>query len=93
MPRVNLRESDKWDNDFRNIVRIQMAVANIKSPAALSRKLGISPTAMYDKIKNPDQLTLKELRKLHKILHLTDEHMARFTGVKYNGATAKNVTA
>ena len=54
-------------------IRVSMATTKINSVNDLSRRTGIKGTTMHCRMKNPETMTLAELRQIAKVTNMSDE--------------------
>ena len=57
-------------------LKVGMAQANIRSVPELSKRTGIKQTTLYSRIKNPETLTVGELRQIARTCHMSRELIA-----------------
>ena len=59
------------------LLKEYMAAAHIESITELSERTGIARRTLYDRINDPSTIRIYELMYLDKLLHFTDEDLAR----------------
>lgn len=74
-------EINKKNNDFRAIVRAGMERQGIRNWRDLIRRWGLPEATGYSRIRQPETITVRELRVLVAILRMDEE------GKKQLGAT------
>lgn len=70
MPRTKLGAAQYAAEDFRREVRVKMGYYGIRSQRALAAAAGIDPCTLSRRLRDPQTLSLMEIGRLHKVLHL-----------------------
>lgn len=60
---------------FANYVRSRMALLGIERIEDVAVKLGISEPTMYKRLKDPEGMKIRELRKLAAVLRVSVEEL------------------
>lgn len=77
MPRSLVKNIPEEQNDIlRGSIKNLMEIRRTDIPG-LAKKTGIKRSTLYSKIRDPDKLTLRELRGLYKALQVPDEEKER----------------
>ena len=69
MPRTKLAAAQYAISDFQREVRVKMAYYSL-TQKDLAHEIGLDPSALSRRLKDPKKITLAELESLHRILHL-----------------------
>ena len=69
MPRTKLGSTQYAAEDFRREVHARMSYCGL-SQGDLARKVGMDPSTLSRRLKDPRRLTLGELEGLHRVLRL-----------------------
>lgn len=59
--------------DATTAIRVGMATTKIRSVSELARRTGIKGTTMHGRMRNPETMTLAELRQIARVTHMDDE--------------------
>lgn len=74
MPKVTLTESDRMRERLATVIRVEMARQGTTT-AKVAKKMDISRCTMQYKVQDPGKLTVRELGKVVRMLHIPKEDL------------------
>ena len=80
MPKLMVSEHEMQNRRTRAVIHHNMELYGI-SIQDLSKAMGCSRKTVYNKISNPDTITLSEFRTLHVMLKVKDDQLMEFEGM------------
>ncbi len=77
MPKLPLSDKELIDRQLRGALKRGQELQRLKNKD-MAKKLGCHPDTYYDKLeKFPEKFTLRELRRIAVVLHLTGDEIAK----------------
>ena len=89
MPRIKQLESQYLQSDLLREIRVRRAFLDIPRDQDLADMTGIPLSTLWGKLKEPEKMTVLQLRKIIRALALDPEIVLRFLG--YDGAQIKKL--
>ena len=73
MPRLRQSEKQQREEKFRRLVRKNMAMSGYQYMYSVADVLGINRDTLARKMKNPDEFSVAELRRLMQALNFPED--------------------
>ena len=80
MPRIRQNAQQYARDDFLREVRVRMAYLNIPCNQDLADLAGIPNSTLAGKLRNPDSMTVSQLRKIVQVIDPDPEVLLKFLG-------------
>lgn len=81
MPRIKQYAEVYRNNDFRKVIKCQMAARDLHQKD-LAAPLGVTPAQISNLIRDPEKMNIDKLRKLVEFLAIPPEAVLAFTGCR-----------
>ena len=84
MPKLRRTVEEEMDDITRRYIRSRISFYGMQTPE-VARMLGVSPSTVDNRKKDPSKMTMKEFRTMIKKWNFTASEVCQMLGVPYQG--------